>query len=399
MWAKIPAATASIACAACIAAASVAIPAMQSSEGLAKTISSEVNLSAINFGALDWLSAIPAYQEYLTTFNLEAFRVTDDHPGLDLLSALPLYEDLFSDDPAVRDAALADLDLVSGVPALLSGDLGSLDSVSAVPTYLTLLSGEGTVDDVKGLESVNATYAFNEFINSGGDFEAFVPTENPDGSVDNPGYAALSGVSSWQKFFSSGDPGDLGGIDAFSAIPEYQTLASSDATVGERADALRNLDAVSAIPEYLGLPTAEEEADAAPLAAKVAAPEETATTEEEPQTTTPLKQLSQTITQSLPQANIEAPAAPEVKTPELPKLSAPTITKKETASTEEKETSKGGGSYSGSFKPEPIVLFGSGKGNGADNGIRGWGEGLKKLGIGGGDTESAGGESGGEGAE
>ncbi|TXI63635.1 hypothetical protein [Mycolicibacterium mageritense] len=393
MWAKIPAATASIACAACIAAASVAVPVMQSSEGLVKTISSEVNLSAINFGALDWLSAIPQYEALIT-----------------------------GDTEAQLDA------------------LGELDLLNGIPGYLALLGG-----DFSGLSSVDGVTAWVDFVQSGGDLHSFTTVEDENGDVIQAGYAALNGTEAWQNFLESGGTdfsadglggidafsaipayatlldseasqedkdkalesldlvsaipsirdGDLSGLDSVNAIPQYQTLFASDSTEVERANALRELDAFSAIPEYLGIP---EEEPVAPLAKQVE-PEAVTTTEEEPQTTTPLKQLSQTITQSLPQANVEAPAAPEVNTPELPKLSAPTITKKETASTEEKETSKGGGSYSGSFKPEPIVLFGSGKGNGADNGIRGWGEGLKKLGIGGGDTESAGGESGGEGAE
>ncbi|WP_229481257.1 hypothetical protein [Mycolicibacterium mageritense] len=360
-----------------------------------KTISSEVNLSAINFGALDWLSAIPQ------------------------------YEALITGDTEEQLAAL-----------------GELDALSAIPSYLALLGGDAAGLD--GLDLLNGIPAWTDFIETG-DLDSFTTKTDADGNVTQAGYAALNGTKAWENFLTSGDISSdgLGGIDAFSAIPAYATLLDSESTdeqraealssldsvsaipalqsgdlskldsvnaipawqtaldssasTAERADALRGLDLVSAIPEYLGLPSVPAPPPAAPLAKQVE-PEAVTTTEEEPQTNTPLKQLSQTITQSLPQANIEAPAAPEVKTPELPKLSAPTISKKETV-TEEKEASKGGGSYSGSFKPEPIVLFGSGKGNGADNGIRGWGEGLKKLGIGGGDTESAGGESGGEGAE
>ncbi|GAB5901315.1 hypothetical protein OKHIL_71240 [Mycolicibacterium mageritense] len=397
MWAKIPAATASIACAACIAAASVAVPVMQSSESLVKTISSEVNLSAINFGALDWLSAIPQ------------------------------YEALITGDTEAQLEALGELDLLSGIPG-----------------YLALLNG-----DASGLDLVNGIPAFQEFFASGGDLHAFVPVEEDDPTTPEDdtqaGYDALSGAYFWQGFIQSGGTDfsaetGLGGIDAFSAIPAYATLLDSEATdeeradalssldsvsaipalqsgdlskldsvnaipawqtaldssatTADRADALRGLDLVSAIPEYLGLPTNPPAA----AAAKVTAPEETATTEEETQTTTPLKQLSQTITQSLPQANVQAPAAPAAEEPKASTSTSSTKTK-QAAAEEPAGTSKGGGSYSGSFKPEPIVLFGSGKGNGADNGIRGWGEGLKKLGIGGGDTESAGGESGGEGAE
>lgn len=157
MWAKIPAATASIACAACIAAASVAVPAMNSgSNDLKETIAAQVNLTALDLTplfSLASLDGVPAYLNYLSTFNLEAFRQTDEQAGLDLLGALPLYEDLFSDDPAVRDAALENLDSVSALPSLLNGDISGLDAFSAVPD---LLNG-----DITALDAFNAipTYA------------------------------------------------------------------------------------------------------------------------------------------------------------------------------------------------------------------------------------------------
>ncbi|MDV3128951.1 hypothetical protein M1247_28875 [Mycobacterium sp. 21AC1] len=419
MWAKIPSATASIACAACITAAAVAVPVVKSTTdyGLAKTIAAEVNLTAINFGALDWLNAIPQYQAILGGTPEEKLAALGE---LELTSAIPAYAALLSDGDL---SALEDVDLLSAVPAyakLLDGDLsglGDLDSTSAIPSYIALASGEGTVENLIPLESVNGLYSFSKFPEEG--FEAFVPTEDEEGNVTNPGYAALSGVSSWQKF-AAGDVGALGGIDAFSAIPNYLTLADPEATPGAKADAIRGLDSVSAIPEYLGLPTAAEAKAAAgtnTLVAKTAAPEETEAPAEEPTTpTTPLGQVKSTLQSALgpqgsvtPKVSLPAAGAVEALTPKAPEAAPEPKESKSTSSTKTakpaEETEKGtsaGGSYSGVFKPKKEeILFGSGKGNGADNGIRGWGEGLKKLGIGGGDDAGSadGGDSGGDGGE
>lgn len=405
MWAKIPAATASIACAACIAAASVAVPAMNSgSNDLKDTIAAQVNLTAIDFTpllGLGSLDGIPAWLEFFSTGNVDAFVPVEDDPttpedeswaGYDALSALAAW----------RDGSLGDIDAFSAVPDLLNGDITALDAFNAIPTYEKIASGDATVDDLKGLDSVNGVVAWNDFINSGGDLSAFEPVDDdpatPDIDESKPGYDALSGAASWQRFAQSGNVEELAGIDAFSAIPNWKQFIEGGGDVSE--DGLGGIDAFSALPalkEVADSATETEAVSADNTSARVA----TESTDTSAQTSTPgttLKQLSQTITQSLPRANVQAPAAPAAEEPKASTSTSSTKTK-QAAAEEPTGTSKGGGSYSGSFKPEPIVLFGSGKGNGADNGIRGWGEGLKKLGIGGGDTESAGGESGGEGAE
>ena len=59
-------------------------------------------------------------------------------------------------------------------------------------------------------------------------------------------------------------------------------------------------------------------------------------------------------------------------------------TAKDPVATAKPATKQSTQSYSASFAPKQVVLFGSGGGkNAADNGIRGWGGMLKKLGIGG----------------
>jgi hypothetical protein len=66
---------------------------------------------------------------------------------------------------------------------------------------------------------------------------------------------------------------------------------------------------------------------------------------------------------TLPSAESGTPAVTELQP------AAPTATD-ETAASSEKQSN---GSYSGVFKPNnPVVLFGTDKGGGADNGIRGW---------------------------
>jgi hypothetical protein len=418
-WTKIPAAAASIACAACIAAATALPGAEMQAAHLAKTVSGDVQFTALedvltdvltatlqldslngiapllNFafpGDVDpdplrafvptddwpgyaalsalwlyqntftgsttnpgieaiaafdgvplWLTgnwdyvsafnAIPAYTEYLQTFNLEAFRQTDTHLGLDALSALPLYEDLFSEDEAVRDGALS-----------------NLASVSAIPAYKTLLSTSAT-------------------------------EQQRDDALRS--------------------------LDSVSAVPEYKTLFSSDATVAERADALRSLDAFSAIPVYLNLPTVpapvEDTADLTALAktdlqatsekTEVTSSSEIGSTEQ-PTSPKPVTALSSATPPAAESVGAGAPAAAPAA-PETPSTPAAT----DTGSTSTKQSN---GSYSGVFKPNnPVVLFGTGKGGGADNGIRGWDKvangirgalGLPKDNSGSSDSGSSGGE-------
>lgn len=245
------------------------------------------------------VNGIPAYAEYLETFNLEAFRQTDTHLGLDALSALPLYEDLFSEDETVRDDALS-----------------NLASVSAIPAYKTLVSSGAT------------------------------EAERDDA---------------------------LRSLDSVSAVPEYKTLLSRDATVAERADALRSLDAFSAIPVYLNLPTVPEEetADLTTLAKTEVTPSSEKGSAEQAKlpkliaevssVTAPPAEASDAGTPAVAPA---APAAPEAPT-------TPAASDKSSGSSGRQSN----GSYSGVFKPNnPVVLFGTGKGGGADSGIRGWGK-------------------------
>ena len=228
VWVKVPTAATSVVCSAGLVAALALPAAMQEAPEVAKDLG--VKLS-VNWGALDAFSAIPslelllsgdlsgldgldstngilpllngdlsaldstngipAYVEFLQTGNLDAFRTTVDppHRGVDLLSALPEYRDVFSSDPTVRDAAF-----------------GRLASLSAVPAYEKIASG----DVVGGLGGIAATDAV-------------------------PAYAAAL----------SGDPSKLTNLATLDGIPALTGALSGDLT------ALRGYAALSAIPEYL----------------------------------------------------------------------------------------------------------------------------------------------------
>jgi hypothetical protein len=113
---------------------------------------------------------------------------------------------------------------------------------------------------------------------------------------------------------------DLAGIDAFSAIPALQTLGSATSTQADIWAAQRSLASISAIPEYQDAPPPP-----VPLMAA-------------------------------------AKVAPETEvTPAVDVQDAGT-------------SKQSNGSYSASFAPTPLALFGSGAGkNSPDNGMRGYG--------------------------
>jgi hypothetical protein len=317
VWVKIPTAATAVVCSACIAVAAAPPAGDMAADHFAKTTSAGVKL-AVNFENLDWLNAIPAYQEFLETGELSALG------DLDLLNAIPAYVALLNGD----SAGLEGLDLLNGIPPyaefLETGDLtvfardedleGGVDLVSALPEFQALIEGDeaARTEALSRLDSVSA-------------------------------------IPVYQAFGESGELSDLGGVDAFSAIPEIEAFGTGDTAA--RAAALRNLDAFSAIPEYLGIPEPEEE-EPAPLSASVAA----------------LPGPSSTL--SGPGVLTTGGSDPGAQ--KSPKLEATSTGSQQTKSDPE-EGNSNNGSYSGSFKPEPLVLFGpGGSGGGADNGIRGW---------------------------
>ncbi|WP_142282807.1 hypothetical protein [Mycobacterium aquaticum] len=422
-WTKIPAAAASIACAACIAAATAVPGAEMQAAHLAKAVSGDVQFTALEDVLtdvltatlqLDSLNGIAPLLNFATGGSGDPFSafvpgIEPGWPGYAALSALWFYQNTFTGSTTYAG--------IEGISAF-----------SGIPGYLNALGGDFT-----GVSVFDGITSFQNFPEEG--LKAFVPLED-DPNTENvneyqAGYAALSGLYFYKNFVANGfdtSADGLGGIDAFSAlplykdviagdeetrdkalrgldsvsaVPEYKTLFSRDATVGQRADALRSLDAFSAIPVYLGLPTAAEEEAVDPnVLAKTniqTASEKTevSSSEAESKLSKPSNPVTALSSVTPPSAEASdsgvpaaAPAAPEA--PAAPAGSSSTSTK------------QSNGSYSGVFKPNnPVVLFGTGKGGGADNGIRGWDKvangirgalGLPKDNSGSSDSGSSGGE-------
>ena len=362
VWVKVPTAATAVVCSAGLVAALALPVAMQEAPEVAKDLG--VKLS-VNWGNLDAFNAIPsleallaagnsddvvsaldgldstngvrAWVEYLQTGNLEAFRTVDGgQAGLDALNALPLYEDLFSSNPAVQSAALSSLASVSAIPeyqALLGGDtsaLSNLDAFSAIPEYQALLCG-----DTSALSNLDAFSAV-------------------------PAYAAAL----------SGDPSKLTGLATLDGIPALAGALGGDLTaLRPAADGSGGYAALSAIPEYLGLgpSAAAEESDAdARVALQSEAPASTGGTKN------PVKSFVTEIKSALAGVG---------------KQSAPAVVKNGDKSADIKQAKSTGDGNLGKFTPKVLsgapILFGSS--NSGQEGMRGYGNFLKKLGIGGGD--------------
>lgn len=364
MWVKVPTAATSVVCSAGLVAALALPVAMQEAPEVAKDLG--VKLS-VNWGNLDAFNAlplygdlligdssayadlaslsgvpgivallngdpselestdgIPAYVEFLQTGSLDAFRTTDGppaHRGVDLLNALPLYQDLFSGDAAARDDAYAALASVSAVPAYAQiaggdvlGGLNKLDSTNAVPKYAAALAGDPSA--LTGLATLDGVPALAGAL--GGDLTALRPAADGSG-----GYAALS------------------------AIPEYLGLGPSAtaATVAEARVAPQN-----EAPASIG-------------------------------SANPVKSLVSEVKSALGGAGSQS-------APEVTEQNITTAGEGSGATTTGNNNGTGGtGSYSASFAPKiraglPFLV---GSGGSQQEGMRGYGKFLKKLGIGGSD--------------
>jgi hypothetical protein len=356
-WAKTPIAIGAAACAACLALATTSPVTAPIAEKIVKApITSNVNLAAINFANLDLLSAIPAIQALIND---------GDTSGLDSLNGIAAFlllgdQGLAAFEESETSPGYAAL---SGLNSYATGNLAGIDAFSA-------LGATGLGD----LDSVNGIPAFQQFFATG-DLHSFDQTD------EQPGYAALSALGTYQDI-AGGDFSTIGNLDSLSAIPSYRTLLSGNATPGEIGDALRGLDAFSAIPEYLGLPTVEDETP--PEDPDGGDPPATLTRAEKRQLKTPVVE-QQDPDQGQGTTALAAVAAPVGPVgPAAGEDTAPKNTKKASANKQNEVRD------SGKFTPKPIVLFGSGSGkNAADNGMRGYGDMLKKLGLNGGDTAGA----------
>jgi hypothetical protein len=221
----------------------------------------------------------------------------------------------------------------------------------------------------------------------------------PDATTGNPGYAALSGAYDWQQFLQTGDVTQLKDIAAFSAIPNWQSFL----TTGDlSATGLGGIAAFSALPAFgltslpAAAPLTTTTKQAAPLTTtttqtplvkSVETPEVQTKTIETPKVSNPITTALSNVTP--PSFNSGKQDAPEQApvTPDAPSL--PTSNDKSSLPTGKPSN----GSYSGVFKPNngSPILFGTGGGGSADNGIRGWDKvvsGIKGA-LGGGDSSSS----------
>jgi hypothetical protein len=400
VWAKsLSNSATAMACAACIATAAT-LPVMgTAAEQLAEKAS--VKLSALS--DIDAFSAIPLYLQLLSpdinaTYGLDSlsaiaafFGTMEDAegvfitgggidallpnedtgaPGYAALSALPVF---------FGSAGLSDYDALSAIPeyrTLLTGTnaerleaLGNLDSVSAIPVFVEVANADTLKDAAAALGGYDALSAADTFFGDG-----------PEGQDGKPigGVFTGGGIDALAPNADSG-----GGYAALSALPVFfgtnanAPFGKGVFVPGGGVGALSNYDALSAIPALL--PSSSTMTTAA-----TAAPEETST----PTTGSgPVRSLVNAVTSALPGggAGAQSPQslAPQAVSAVLP---TPKADNSGPALNITRDSKK--------FTPESIgnsnspILFGNG--SGVDNGIRGWGSALKKLGIDGGDTSGTG---------
>ena len=163
-------------------------------------------------------------------------------------------------------------------------------------------------------------------------------------------------MPAYADFLQTGDVHALTPLASFSAVPAYADLVTGDTEA--RTAALRSLHSLSAIPEYLGLPVPD------PASAQV-------TTLNVP------SGGGTTLSANVPSGGGTTLAA------NVPSGGGTTLaanvpsgggTDPKVVKTTEPTGNKSNGSYSASFSPTIIPIFGSGGGkNSPDNGMRGYG--------------------------
>ena len=140
------------------------------------------------------------------------------------------------------------------IPFLLAGDLSGLASLNAIPPYIAFLGGGGP-DALGDLDSVNAITTFfgtNGVFGAGGlGIDALLPDEDAD---PPPGYAALSAlpvfIGSEGLLTSDAGVDALADYDALSALPVF--VGSEGLLTTGSVDALANYAALSAVPVFIG---------------------------------------------------------------------------------------------------------------------------------------------------
>jgi hypothetical protein len=395
------------------------VPAVQQAQKAAQA--AEARLAA--FTDVDAFSGIPALLDLLSG-NINTLLADDDNAGYDALSALDVFfGDGFDAEGGVFTGgginalanyaalsalpiffgpdgvfgtggidALADYAALSALPVFFgeegpNGDggvftgggidaLSGYDALSAIPPYVHLAGGDITATG--DLDSVSAVDTFfgdgsNEY-NNPADPDEITGTTGPVFGPNGININALAPSSDGS-----------GGYAALSALPVFagtddQAPFGLGVFTGGGVGALKNYDALSAIPAYLNATQGTDTDPPTPF--RVAAPTENTLTTQTVDTTQDKKQTNLVQAFSAPAPAPEAaPADPAPADP--PAALAP-----------KSKNTQGNGNL-GLFKPgtTAVIIPGFGGGGGADNGIRGWGDMLKKAGLNGG--ESAGADGGG----
>jgi hypothetical protein len=421
VWAKkISTSATAMACAACLATAATLPWAGTAAERIANE---NVRLSA--FTDVDAFSAIPLYFDLLfgdADARAEAIAGLDSINGIPALLALlnGNIDTLFADDTNTGYDALSALDIFFGDGANEAGGvftgggvdaLADYDALSAIPVFVAIANAttaEEAIDALGDYDALSAVPVFRDVANAttgeeaaaalgGYDALSAIDTFFGDGPLGADGETPVGGV------FTGGggvDGDTIGGVDALAPNADsgggYAALSALPVLFGSNNPntnfgpglfnpqangtgglaALANYDALSAIPAYLDLPDNEAPPlpDPPPASAPLVA---TAST-------------GGTGTQSAPSFAPKVQVQQQVQ-PQVEELKPPVTTPDNSGAANQNITRT-----SQKFEPtnlgESPFLFGSG-GQGVDNSIRGWGEGLKKLGIGGADSSS--GEAGG----
>jgi hypothetical protein len=329
------------------------------------------------------VAAVPAIEaatnsiEKSQASEVKMSSLVDRLSTLDAFGNLPAYQALL-DDPSA-----------AGLIAALG------DSTSAVPLYLALLNGDtGAVGELASVDALpvfaNAAYWDDlNYLTPGYD-NPLTPEEDP-----SPGYDALGALPLYLAA-ANGDPSALVGIDAVSATPNWASFLSTGDT---SATGLGGIDAFSAIPVYKQLATGDHDAkldalsqlssvDAIPVAHDVIVDGDINALE-------PIEdvQPGYAALGAIPGllGTNQAPLAAKNPGPVVEQAAAPEVENAGATEKTVKEEKKDNGNL-GLFKPKTEVILPTGfGGGGADNGMPGWNNMLKKLGVGGDESGSEGG--------
>jgi len=188
--------------------------------------------------------------------------------------------------------------------------------------------------------------------------------------------------------------GALRGLDSLSAIPEYLDIPEEEAPPADGGDE----EAPPADGDDEEVPPADgaDGDGGADAAATLASAPEDQTQDSSAGlvgTASPLRPVSQTVTGILPNRATAAAAAEATAAPEAQPVEGDDVTATAGAPGGSGASTQNITRESPRFSPQSRgdspILFGTGA-PGVDNGIRGWGSALKKLGIGGGDAAGGG---------